>query len=497
MGERAASAASASSWASVTSEGRKAATSSTRALVSSSATATSRPSVSASARWRSSRRIAERRGPWATERSQAQAARCMRNRPVAESSASGRASPSSGASASAYSSSGAISVSGASASIHAQAGGAPSVSGQRPVTTSHFAGSRSSAMRAIRVDFPAPGSPLISTTPASAVAARAAASVISASSRSRPTNSGPAGSVHDSAGGAGTITGDGLGRFGRAGGGVQQVEPLRQHRVLQFGQRRAGVEPQFVDQGGAGPAQRRERVGLPPAAPQGQRQQPPPLLTQGFAPRQHLSRRYGIGRWRRPQGRLHQQFLRDQAQLGQPGGFGDGPLLVGELGEGRALPVAQGVAQQGAGGGGVPRAQVAGLTGGALEPPGVDGLGVQPDGVTGGGADQHRGGGARRAAGFEEAAQVGHIGLQRGDGLGRGLPAPQILDHAVDGDHVSACGDQKSEDGTLPRSAEEHGTPVDVRFERSKDPHANSHGAMVYTQNIPRDLQAVWRTFNA
>jgi len=50
-------------------------------------------------------------------------------------------------------------------------------------------------------------------------------------------------------------------------GAAQYFMPLMKDGFLDLGQRRTGLEPEFVAQCAAGPAQRRQRVGLPVARP--------------------------------------------------------------------------------------------------------------------------------------------------------------------------------------------------------------------------------------
>ena len=55
---------------------------------------------------------------------------------------------------------------------------------------------------------------------------------------------------------------------------------LGENAVFQLAQRRPGVDAEFFGQPGAGPAQRGERVALPPGLVQRQCEQPPRLLPQ-------------------------------------------------------------------------------------------------------------------------------------------------------------------------------------------------------------------------
>ena len=113
----------------------------------------------------------------------------------------------------------------------------------------------------------------------------------------------------------------GAGAAGSAAGraGVQRRR-LRQHLGLQRPQRRAGVDAELVGQRGAGPAQRRQRVGLPVRPVERQHQQPPALLAQRVVGDEALESR-GRARADSPcASRRIQQLL--AGHLAQPGRAG-------------------------------------------------------------------------------------------------------------------------------------------------------------------------------
>ena len=122
---------------------------------------------------------------------------------------------------------------------------------------------------------------------------------------------------------------------------MQDLLVLTENGLLDLGQGRTGLQPEFVAQNPPGPAQRGQRVRLPVAGPQREGEKPPASLAQRLLADQRFSRRNGLGRGPGPERGLGPGFLGGQVLLGQPGYLGRRPLLIGELGVRRAAPERQ------------------------------------------------------------------------------------------------------------------------------------------------------------
>jgi hypothetical protein len=86
--------------------------------------------------------------------------------------------------------------------------------------------------------------------------------------------------------------------------GPQHLHLLGQDGTFKLDQRRARVQAELVGEHPACTPQRRERVGLPGAAPQGENQQPPALFPQRLLAREHLGQRHRLGHRSAPQRHL-------------------------------------------------------------------------------------------------------------------------------------------------------------------------------------------------
>lgn len=124
-------------------------------------------------------------------------------------------------------------------------------------------------------------------------------------------------------------------------GAVQDFLVLTENGLLDLGQGRTGLQPEFVAQNPPGPAQRGQRVRLPVACPQREGEKPPASLAQRLLADQRFSHRNGLGRGPGPERGLGPGFLGGQVLLGQPGYLGRRPLLISELGVRRAAPERQ------------------------------------------------------------------------------------------------------------------------------------------------------------
>ncbi len=239
---------------------------------------------------------------------------------------------------------------------------------------------------------------------------------------------------------------------------------------LQRAQLRPWIHAELLGEQGTGAPDGVQRLRLPPRAVVGQRQQPHRVLPERVGADVAFQRRYGLGGAAERQDGLGPVLGGDQPQLLQLGRLGQRPFLVGELPVRAARPQLRRLVEALQGVGGLSRTEAGG---GRLhqpgEAPGVDLVGVQAEQVAGRGAHQHPRRGPRRAAGLQDAAQVGDVRLQPRQRLGRRLPPPQVVEEPVGGHHVPAGAHQPDHDGTLQRRAQIH------RMSGHLGPHLAQH----------------------
>ena len=250
------------------------------------------------------------------------------------------------------------------------------------------------------------------------------------------------------------LRGPGLRPAQEAAGRGADLLVLTENGLLDLGQGRTGLQPEFVAQNPPGPAQRGQRVRLPVAGPQREGEKPPAPLAQRLLADQRLSRRNGLGRGPGPERDLGPGFLGGQMLLGQPGYLGRRPLLIGELGVRRAAPERQRLLEVVPGPFGLAGRVLARRGEQGLEPPGVHGFVRQPHRVPRRRADQDPGLRPPGAPGFEDPPEVRHVRLQRPDRPRRRLAAPQVLDQPVDRHDLAARDEQQGQDRPLARPAE-------------------------------------------
>ncbi len=216
----------------------------------------------------------------------------------------------------------------------------------------------------------------------------------------------------------------------------QQRVVLAQDRRLELLQLGARVEAELLDEGLARIAVRRERIGLAPGAVEREHELPARPLAQGLRLDERLELGDELGVAREREVGVDPLFEGDRPQLLEPGDLGLRERLVEEVGESRAAPQAERLAESGLRCLGAPvLKRVSTLVGEADEAVRVDPVRVELEHV------------ARRARGDdrpERLAELRHVDLDgvRG-GLGR-LSRPEALDEAVDGDDAT---DVEREDG--------------------------------------------------
>ena len=145
---------------------------------------------------------------------------------------------------------------------------------------------------------------------------------------------------------------------------------LGQDVLFQRTQRGPRVDAEVRGQPGPGPAQRGQRVALPPGLVQGQREQPPGLFAQRLLGGQPVQGGDGLRGLAEPERRGGLPLSAHQPQLVQPGRFQVGPGQAAELLERRAAPAGQRGGQPAVRGGRV--VQPGGLMDLVLERPGID-----------------------------------------------------------------------------------------------------------------------------
>jgi hypothetical protein len=157
----------------------------------------------------------------------------------------------------------------------------------------------------------------------------------------------------------------------------------------------------------------------------------------------------------------------------QPGGFGDRPGLVRELGEGLAAPKRQGLAQRLGGSSRVAAAERRPpLRAEPLERDRVDRRLVQLERVAWRARDE--------VPGPQDAPKSGDVVLKRIRCVDGRVVAPQLIDQPAGGDDASRVGREESDDGALLRTRDGDDPVVVADLERAEHGHA---------QRAPHDLR--------
>ena len=247
-----------------------------------------------------------------------------------------------------------------------------------------------------------------------------------------------------------------------AGGGRLQGRVLDQDGLLQPLQPRRRIDPQLLGQHRPGRLVHLQGVGLPPRPVQRQHQlapQPLPGRMLGHQPLQ-LPDQPGVVAGGQPQ--LHQRLDRPQVQLLQPGRLGQGPGLVGELGQGRGPPQPERLRQRP--GRRVP-GRPAGLGDQPLEPGRVHLAGVGLQHVPGRAGDHQPGPGRPQGP-----AQGRHPALEGVGRVPRGVVAPQVLDQPVGRHHPAGVDQQVGQQGPLLGPRHPHQARSVADLQRPQDP---------------------------
>ena len=219
----------------------------------------------------------------------------------------------------------------------------------------------------------------------------------------------------------------------RLAGGLVEEERrvVGQDPPLQLLQRGRRVEAQLVGQRPPMLLERPEGVGVAPAPVEGEHE----LGLEGLPGRvlgaQRLQVRDELGRPAAGQLGVHQGLVGDDPELAQPLGLGSGPVLVGELGVGLALPERQGGAGRRRGSWWVLPIQVgAGLGQAALEPGDVQGVGWELERVPRRlGQDR----GPALVAVLDDSTDAGDVAAHRRGGGGCGLAGEHGLGQPIHG----------------------------------------------------------------
>ena len=114
--------------------------------------------------------------------------------------------------------------------------------------------------------------------------------------------------------------------------------------------------------------------------------------------------------------------------------------------------------------------QAAAIRNQCLEPGGVKVVRSNHEPIARWLAQQHAGRRAGRAVGFQDAAEMGHVGLQRADGLRRGLMPPQLFYQSVQTHHAIGVHQQYRQHRALLAPTQRQRPPVRNDLKRSEDP---------------------------
>ncbi len=240
-----------------------------------------------------------------------------------------------------------------------------------------------------------------------------------------------------------------------------------------------GVEPESVDEHGAGAAEGGQRVGPSARAVQRAGQQ----LPGRFAPRVPVDMGTQFGDEVGPLPGVEQdagaQFHPLQPQFLEPGPLALRPCGVGHIGVGGSAPGRE-FRPEVADRGGV----AAGSGEGVLEPMDVHVLARQAQRVAGALGDEDARPTAGRSLGFDSASQRGDECTQSTHGADRWI-GPQVVDEAVGGDQPSLGGHQPGEHLTMAGSAQVDRAAV-VTEGPHRTEHVDSHDPILRAGRRPR-----------
>jgi hypothetical protein len=230
--------------------------------------------------------------------------------------------------------------------------------------------------------------------------------------------------------------------------GKQEVRILAEYPGLQVLQGRTRLDAELLHQGVSGPSVRLQSLGLATRPVQGQHDLGPQALPVGMLGDEGAELAHHLGVAPRGQVGLDTVLHGGQTKLLQTGDPGLSEWLVGELGQGRASPQAQGFPQDPGRFGGITRRQGPEPLGPeTLEPAGIEVAILDLQDVPG--CSGHQAGTLRA----KSPAEPVHRGLE---GVGGPAPlvfAPQLLHQAVGGDHLPGVDEEDGQQPPLPRSA--------------------------------------------
>ena len=214
-----------------------------------------------------------------------------------------------------------------------------------------------------------------------------------------------------------------------------QIRILGEDALFEVAQPRPGFDPQLFDEKITCVLERPQRVRLPPGAVQREHQQ----LAETLANRVLLREPLGLDRDRRVAAAFEVDrqlgLERDEVQLHEPLALRLRPLLVRDVGKGRAPPERERVGQVNRGV--VEPTPLDCFEGGrdvALEPHRVDLFGRNVEHIAGRPGDEHCRGRAGDSLRLQDPPEIRDICLEGGGRGGRGLALPEPVDEAVDRD---------------------------------------------------------------
>jgi hypothetical protein len=266
-----------------------------------------------------------------------------------------------------------------------------------------------------------------------------------------------------------------------AGGRYVHVERrvLPEDRPLELLQRRARLEPEFVDEDLARVAVDVERLRLPARAVERRHERQPRALAERVLGHEGLELGHRLAVAPEREVGVEAELERRETDLLEPDDRGLREALVGDVGERRTAPQRQRLAEPRRGlGRHAAGEQAPSLVHEPLEAVEVEFVRPDPHDVPRRARRQH----VLR----ERLAQPRHVDPQRRGGTLRRLVPPQFVDQPLRGDDLVGMQQEHREQRPGPATAKRHGTAVDAHLERPQDPELHPPASRRATLHLLR-----------